>query len=573
MARAATADAPAAIARGLDALRPGSSNDSVERAINQALAMRVVARWGIDEYGRLGLCTIFRVMADDLDPDPGPPDVDVVSLGERDALAARLHSFEKLSSAGLVLREFAARILHARRFALVAGEVMLLTDEAPGSARFEVLASALLTRLSRHVDGDWQPSVIATYNLLAPSYARVEPLRAKTFADPDTTSTVLAEPRPAVISAAPVRPPASGSAGIPLSAALLQWARLQTPRESGRRAAHVAVTRFIALNGDLDVTAITRAHIVSFRDLLAVLGCGATLADVDIGGAALLDHWRARAGTPTHVPLSPASARRDLGAISAILGVMVEKSVLTTNPAAGLRRAGGRGRRLPFTRSMMETMFASPLFTGSAGTSGAARAMPGTHLVADELYWLPLVAALTGARLEELWQLGVDDVDFMRSDGCIVHTIRITGTGEDQSVKTASSERPVPVHSALVELGFVDLVRHRRTAGEAHVFNLSRSSLGTWTQALSQKLNRYIDRVVTDDKRYCFHSFRHEFKDRARDSSISAEVHDAITGHAPTSVGGRYGQGVSVATMAHNLERIDTSFIDLARLMAAAGRG
>ena len=38
-----------------------------------------------------------------------------------------------------------------------------------------------------------------------------------------------------------------------------------------------------------------------------------------------------------------------------------------------------------------------------------------------------------------------------------------------------------------------------------------------------------------------FHSFRHSFKDHARNSGITTEVHHAITGHSAGNVGDNYG--------------------------------
>lgn len=58
-------------------------------------------------------------------------------------------------------------------------------------------------------------------------------------------------------------------------------------------------------------------------------------------------------------------------------------------------------------------------------------------------YWLPLVGLYTGARLNELCQLYLDDIVVVNGLDCI----HIRATREDQKLKTVSSERLVPIHS------------------------------------------------------------------------------------------------------------------------------
>lgn len=147
----------------------------------------------------------------------------------------------------------------------------------------------------------------------------------------------------------------------------------------------------------------------------------------------------------------------------------------------------------------------------------------------------------------------------------------MTGTGEGESIKNEGSARVIVVHPRLLDLGFLECVRRRREAGAVRLFDLKQSATGKWTKELSRRVNRYVDRVVTDDPRYVFHSLRHEFKDRA-EMTISTRVHDRITGHSPATAGGRYGLGASVELIARELEKLDLTFVDWPRLQRAAAR-
>jgi integrase len=121
----------------------------------------------------------------------------------------------------------------------------------------------------------------------------------------------------------------------------------------------------------------------------------------------------------------------------------------------------------------------------------------------------------------------------------------------------------------LLDLGFRQYVEARRAAGADRLFDLKQSVTGKWTKELSRRVNRYVDRTVTGDPRYVFHSLRHEFKDRA-EWTISTRVHDRITGHSPATVGGRYGQGASIELIARELEKLDLTFVDWSGLQRAA---
>lgn len=76
------------------------------------------------------------------------------------------------------------------------------------------------------------------------------------------------------------------------------------------------------------------------------------------------------------------------------------------------------------------------------------------------------------------------------------------------------------------------------------------------TGALSQKVNRYIDRHITSDNRFVWYSTRHAFADRAL--KIPREIARQLTGH---SHGGLYGSGMPADELASVFADLDVSFI------------
>lgn len=84
-------------------------------------------------------------------------------------------------------------------------------------------------------------------------------------------------------------------------------------------------------------------------------------------------------------------------------------------------------------------------------------------------YWIPLVGLFQGMRLNEICQLFLDDIFPDSATG--IDCIRITADiGRNQkidepnlkSVKNVSSRRTIPIHPALIKLGFLDFVESRR---------------------------------------------------------------------------------------------------------------
>jgi hypothetical protein len=68
-----------------------------------------------------------------------------------------------------------------------------------------------------------------------------------------------------------------------------------------------------------------------------------------------------------------------------------------------------------------------------------------------------------------------------------------------------------------------------------------------------------------------FHSFRHGFKDAARAARVSEDLHDALTGHAGSSVGRTYGsrdmvRRFGLETLADAVNKIKYPGLDLSNV-------
>ena len=88
--------------------------------------------------------------------------------------------------------------------------------------------------------------------------------------------------------------------------------------------------------------------------------------------------------------------------------------------------------------------------------------------------WLPLIGLYTGARINEICQLN-PLTDIIQDKETGVHYFHFTDDGEtisgvDKSIKTKSSKRIVPIHSKLLELGFLDYVGKIKQSNQKILF-------------------------------------------------------------------------------------------------------
>jgi len=194
---------------------------------------------------------------------------------------------------------------------------------------------------------------------------------------------------------------------------------------------------------------------------------------------------------------------------------------VTDNPLAGMKVMAGSAKeaRLSFDRSDLATLLSHEALRQEA------RKHPWR-------YWLPLMGRATGARLEELCQLRVDD--FIEHQG--IQCIRINDSREDQHLKNASSRRTLPLHPALLDLGLLRHVESVKATGADRVFPELEAVRGKLGHAPSKWFGRYKTKLGVTDPRKTFHSFRHTLIDDLRDAGVQDSLIKRIAGHEDGAV-------------------------------------
>lgn len=260
---------------------------------------------------------------------------------------------------------------------------------------------------------------------------------------------------------------------------------------------HTSVMEFRTLHGPLPVAAITKSHARAFRDVLIERRLCKRTIENKLGHLSTLVRFGMRELIEDH-PLNPFERIDIVG-------------------ATGLRPP--KDRRA-YTVAELNTVFGSELYTSGYRPGGQ---------IGESAYWLPILGPFVGARIEELCQLRVEDVQRVNGSWCV----RICDLGEGQKVKTLSSFRRVPLHDAVIRSGFLVYAARMAAAGHDRIFpTLCNDNCNfTYSNAAGKWYGRFLDRIGLTDRRLDYHSFRYTVRQQLSLCGIQNETRDALTGH------------------------------------------
>ncbi|PMN03371.1 hypothetical protein BCT41_08730 [Vibrio splendidus] len=142
-------------------------------------------------------------------------------------------------------------------------------------------------------------------------------------------------------------------------------------------------------------------------------------------------------------------------------------------------------------------------------------------------YWVPLLGRYTGARLNEICQLTIDDI--LQVDG--VQCLKIWDNVEGQSVKNSSSIRLIPIHNELIAKGFLAFVNSK---SKDRLFPELPLIKGYYSHNASKWFQRRRDSLGLG-KGLDAHSFRHTFINELKQLGVSKEIIECIVGHKHNS--------------------------------------
>lgn len=322
----------------------------------------------------------------------------------------------------------------------------------------------------------------------------------------------------------------------------------------------IVVALFSAFVGDAtDVRSVTRNMVRQWRD--ALLRCPANFNRLSRYRGWTVAQIANDAPTRSAKLLSAKTVNKYLSAVSALFTYVAAERDDVTNPCLGLfiEIDKASNRRPIYSDEKIGRIFATPLFTGSAGPNSLH--VGGNHQVDTWHYWIPLTCLFSGLRIGEVAQLRICDIA-SEFGTCVMHIRHDQTAG--LSTKSGAS-RIMPIHSQLVSIGFMDMVERRaQDAGGdlteplfAGLFKNDRDQIGS---APSRFWRDYLTKVgeKNGDDGIGAHSFRHTLAQKLRDADELDIAIAVVLGHSLPSTTAGYGttrQG-SIKMLSELIEKV-----------------
>ncbi len=164
--------------------------------------------------------------------------------------------------------------------------------------------------------------------------------------------------------------------------------------------------------------------------------------------------------------------------------------------------------------------------------------------------WIPLISVYSGMRLEEIAQL--DSSDIQSIDGVPCFDINNAG---GKKLKNLSANRIVPIHSSLIQKGFIEYV-DGKSVGK--LFPELKEGNGKLGHYFSKWFGRYKKKIGINEKGKTFHSFRHNVATQLKHADVDVTKAAAILGHTVSGQSyGRYGKGYTAKQLKAVIEIIN----------------
>ena len=304
------------------------------------------------------------------------------------------------------------------------------------------------------------------------------------------------QPVAVVVTKAPVVP-----AGPPFSIVVDKFLT-ETPRAArSARPLKVELLKFISLiAGDRPMTAITKGDCRTYKEHL--------LSDRKLSMMTTAKHLSAVGAVFTWAALQ--------GYVSGdnpIKGLTPSKKIIRKQMV----------KRRPFSDDELLRVFGSKEFLKQRDTNPAR-------------YWIPVLCLFNICRREEAGQLAVTDI---QEEGELPF-IRINDDEKlGQTLKNEGSRRRVPLHSSLIELGFLHYVEQIKHAGHVRLFpKLTKGNSG-----YADPVGKWFGRLVTQegllDEALVLHSLRHGGISKLTGAGCPHNICEMLAGHSAAGVHGQ----------------------------------
>jgi integrase len=257
-------------------------------------------------------------------------------------------------------------------------------------------------------------------------------------------------------------------------------------------------------------------------------------------------------------PLSTNTVNKYLNRVSSLMKWAVQRELIPQNYAEGLslskRNAKDSEEREAYSTADLKKMLAAPIYT--------TKTFPKNH---PERYFIPLIAALSGLRLNEICQMDVADI--REVDGIPCFDINANGNGK--RVKSAAGKRLVPIHPTLIDLG---LLKYAEGLKEGKLWPKLKLRRDGWGHGFSRYYQMFNRKYICSSPKRVFHSFRHLVATTLKHNLIDDSVTSEILGHATRGELSRYAKAYRPKVILDALMTLDYSIEEELRKLPRWGK-
>lgn len=243
-----------------------------------------------------------------------------------------------------------------------------------------------------------------------------------------------------------------------------------------------------------------------------------------------------------------ATKQRDLSHIHAVMLHGVDQHGLDEKilrqlkmPKIGrLKKSAMKTSYLPFTSTELKLLFNSNAYSECSFKK-------------PSLFWLPLLALYTGARLEEI--AGLHLSSFIIKDG--IPAILLSDEVTTDGGKNSYALREVPIHKELTQAGLIRYVEQLKAEGHVRLFpEIGEAARDGYGKRASTDFTEYrrsvgVGKEKGERSRLVFHSFRATLAGEFYKHGIDGDLSRRLTGHAAIDVH----QGTYLAAASIPMER------------------
>lgn len=262
---------------------------------------------------------------------------------------------------------------------------------------------------------------------------------------------------------------------------------------------------------------VNKTHVWAYRDAL-------TKAPARSGSIADLRNLSfpeklEKAKSKTYPKLDSGTIADRLRQIQAVFQLAVDRGHLARNPAHGVSESNlaGRSRRKAYNAEELQLIFSSEPYNMTVPLEKQ-----------NDEFWVPLLGVFMGARASELY-LRMEDV-FEDHE----HPHILVVDYAERSLKNRASERIIPIHPVLIELGFLDYCRLIRAKSDELFPDWEfRKGKKPSEGPARRRFNKHLKKLFPEREYPAdTHTFRHTFENALSATLIPERIAKRLAGRS-----------------------------------------